>query len=123
MKDAQNRYHCLDWGANPGVNFYRLKIVDIDGKYSFSPIRSIKIDPEPSDLNVYPNPATDGVTIETKQDKLNDYRLFDITGKDLTGRVRIRKISEQQLVLEVKNLSPGIYVIKNNSEAKMLRKL
>lgn len=40
----------------PGKNFYRLKIIDNDGKYGYSPIRMVNTETKHG-ISVYPNPA------------------------------------------------------------------
>ena len=53
---AQN-YQWLHSGVFPGKNFYRLKVVDNDGTYTYSPTRFINTDIT-NGITVYPNPAT-----------------------------------------------------------------
>ncbi|MEE9438777.1 MAG: hypothetical protein V3V14_07225, partial [Saprospiraceae bacterium] len=50
-------YSFIDNNPMLGNNYYRLRIVDIDGRYDYSNIRFIDIDSENSILNVFPNPA------------------------------------------------------------------
>lgn len=123
MKPGNNKYLYDDPSGCPGVNFYRLRMVDTDGKYTFSPIRSLSIDIELTSISVYPNPAKDVVTIRTDQGELFDCTLFDLTGKELTSRVTITRTSRQLVVMQIKNLPPGIYAIKYAWGVKLLQKL
>ena len=61
------------------------------------------------DFNLYPNPATDNITI-----KLNDYpnnnqtiRVIDITGKLLM----MEKITSHSTVLDVSQFKKGVYFV------------
>jgi hypothetical protein len=48
-------YSFLDNQASSGITYYRIKQVDIDGKYSYSPVRSVYSEGF-SSVSVYPNP-------------------------------------------------------------------
>ncbi len=56
-------YHVDDVTYPSGVLYYRLKMVDADGKFTYSPI--VRINAKAGiNINVYPNPAKDVTTIE-----------------------------------------------------------
>jgi len=42
---------------NEGINYYRLKIVDLDGSFEYSHIEVVKFDKD-TELNIFPNPVT-----------------------------------------------------------------
>ncbi len=50
-------YDLNDNNPLAGVNYYRIKQIDNNGEFAYSPIFSAKINPQPG-LEVYPNPAT-----------------------------------------------------------------
>ncbi len=56
-------YSAIDQQPFTGTSFYRLKQTDIDGKESFSPIVSVKRTEEGSSISVYPNPASNQLTV------------------------------------------------------------
>ncbi|MCX6319508.1 MAG: T9SS type A sorting domain-containing protein [Bacteroidetes bacterium] len=45
-----------------GINYFRLKMLDIDGRFSYSAVLRLKKDGT-KDLMVYPNPASDRITL------------------------------------------------------------
>lgn len=61
---------------------------------------------EKAQLNIYPNPPTDILTIETVTTK-GIYQLFDITGKTLLHGT----ISTEKFTLDISSLSSGVYFI------------
>ena len=69
-------------------------------------------EPENRDgLRVYPNPASDRVTVESAS------IIFSIEIMDLTGRkVHERRISSEKAVIPLNNFSPGIYLLKVQTE-------
>lgn len=50
-------------GLITGNNFYRLKMVDHDGRYKFSPVRTITIGKSVA-AGIYPNPAQQFITVD-----------------------------------------------------------
>jgi hypothetical protein len=56
---------------------------------------------------IYPNPATDYLTIELTKDEPTKMRLLDITGKTL-----VQQNIREHYQLDVQNLKPGLYFIQ-----------
>lgn len=53
-------YNWLDQNPLPGANYYRLKMIDIDGAFKYS--RIVRIDLKAGKgISIYPNPVTDGI--------------------------------------------------------------
>jgi hypothetical protein len=103
---ATSSYQFVD--ANPtlaGSNFYRIKQVDKDGRYSYTPIRLIKFDTR-NIFTVTPNPATNFINIYTSDLGLR-INLFDANGKKVASNV----MSSGSLQLSLSGLSKGIYMI------------
>ena len=106
-------YSYIDYSNNKEFKYYRLKQVDLDGKYSFSRIITNNCnETNIAKVRIYPNPFNDKITI-----------LFDnvikgnvnIVIKNITGTVIFEEsINNNKSILEldIKNkLSAGIYFI------------
>jgi hypothetical protein len=64
------------------------------------------------DFNVYPNPATDYITIESSKPNIDAIEMYDISGK----RILFKDFKSPQNSAKVNlNLSPGIYLLKIKS--------
>lgn len=61
--NSSTLYSFTDNAAISGTNFYRLKQIDIDGKFDYSEMRMINIAATSTGVQLYPNPAKDAVTI------------------------------------------------------------
>lgn len=61
-KFAGKLYQFTHAPLQPGTHYYRLKMVDSDGTFEYSRIRSVTLDGSPR-LVVYPNPATNQFTL------------------------------------------------------------
>lgn len=59
-------YQFVDDKPLPGTNYYRLRQTDLDGAFSYSPIRLVDM-PNNLALNIFPNPATDRITIRAEE--------------------------------------------------------
>ncbi len=117
-------YHFIDFNA--GLNFpdkniyYRFKQIDLDGKYTFSPVRSIKFETTVN-VNIYPNPANDFITIETNigQPGLN-YRITDEAGRLVLNG----KLKSTNSIINISQLSKGIYFVnvdKQENAVKLIK--
>lgn len=99
--------------VNPlsGINYYRLKMIDKDGTYAFSSIRSIDMtDNEKSAL--YPNPATSSITIPNQEG--NVVNIYDVSGilkltsTVINGQINTQKLTDGIYVMQIKNASGGV---------------
>lgn len=102
-------YENVDLYPNPGMNYYRLKQVDLDGQESTSKVQMVEFDSDAKkDLLVYPNPAKGVVNIEGLEGN-GEILLFDRTGK-LQKSLTVNQTSKTQL--DISGLSTGVYLLK-----------
>ena len=97
-----------DAGIFTGKLYYRLKMVDIDGKFSYSNIISLTTQ-QNNKISVYPNPAKDLITVQTSDNKLQGTQIIltDLSGKTLYKKT----ITSTFEILNVKTLPKGMYLI------------
>jgi hypothetical protein len=98
--------------------YYRLKIVDLDGKYEQSAIRTIRTaqEKERTKILVYPNPAVSDVLITlpgTWQDKQVIVQIVNTNGLVVKNITDAR--AGQTENVNVAGLPPGIYIVKVTS--------
>lgn len=91
-------YETFDERPLDGVNFYRLKQIDFDGKFEYSKV--IKVLNSKS-LEIFPNPATDQIEFSSNVTKIE---LLAPDGKLINVNLESNKI-------KVSNLSRGIYFL------------
>jgi hypothetical protein len=102
-------YTFTDKAPYSNTSYYRLKTVDQDGKFKWSPIVSVNIEVS-SDVLIYPNPATDYLIISSSVNVINKKpiaKLYDAKGKLL--KYFVIKSTNQQL--NITTLSAGEYHI------------
>lgn len=103
------------WDAQPykGINYYRLKQVDIDGNYTYSTVKMLLID-KGLQVLLYPNPLNDKLWIECN-DKTS-YVFIRIY--DNVGRLMLEKeITATKDAIDVSKLSSGMYRIQVISDS------
>ncbi len=91
------------------IAYYRIKQIDVDGKFSFSAIIKL-LNNEISKLAVYPNPATTVVNISMGNAKLLNtaVQLTDAKGAIL----QVIKLVNYNQQINVQQLAKAIYVLK-----------
>lgn len=120
---GQENYTLIDPQTAPN-SFYRVKSVDLDGKYQYSRVIALSLSNDPrQQLKVYPNPGSGDVTLQ--YDALEEGRV-DIQIIDVTGRVLLQKsISVQKgrnlfSINALVRLGPGHYIIQVKRGASAL---
>lgn len=99
-----------------GVVYYRIRSVDIDGKYDLSGIRIIHFGNQSKSfisILTYPNPATNEirVTIPASWQKMKmSYEIFSLNGQSVLRKEATS--SSQTEVLNIATLQAGVYVVR-----------
>ncbi|MBS1496154.1 MAG: T9SS type A sorting domain-containing protein [Bacteroidetes bacterium] len=99
-----------------GINYYRLVQVDLDGRFTYSPIVKLEFETNSQGIHVYPNPAANKISIAyTGHQKNVTLSIFDANGK----QVMLKTFSNQGLLqTDVSMLTNGVYIVLLNDEAQ-----
>jgi hypothetical protein len=104
-KTAQE-YVLADTLPEPGLNYYRLKMVDDDNSFSLSSTRSVHF-PELSWAELFPNPVDDQLRVVIRNKKIKIMRLISNA-----GIVRLsRPVSAPSFTISMKEFPTGMYYI------------
>ncbi|MBS1737278.1 MAG: T9SS type A sorting domain-containing protein [Bacteroidetes bacterium] len=115
--NGKNQYQFIDDNATKGSNlFYRLKLEDNDGRYTYSNIIKIQTGTLPSWI-ISPNPVRDFLTINGLSGN-GEIRILDLAGKMLH---KVNTTS-QSASMNVSFLSKGIYLVQYYDGEKMQSK-
>ncbi|MEO6870414.1 MAG: T9SS type A sorting domain-containing protein, partial [Ginsengibacter sp.] len=109
---GNNNYSLADASPVNGVNFYRLKMIDIDGKITYSSIIKI-VFARKNELQVFPNPAKNSITLSGLQNK----GIIKIMAAD--GKL-IKQLSAKagSMLIDLSTLAKGVYLLQYNNEVK-----
>ena len=104
-----NNYTVQDNVVYSGKLFYRLKMVDIDGRFTYSQIIWINSIGE-SRVSLYPNPATDWININISSSPLLKTKagIFDVNGRLMQNIL----INADQQQIDVHTFAKGTYLVK-----------
>jgi len=113
---SEQRYQFTDVESNKrGVRYYRLKIVDHDGQYSYSPIRSVVFDDELKWV-VYPNPSAGifNVVYQAPAGEMVYIKIHGPHGK-LVRQLRVTAnafVQKSVIDLDSPQFSSGMYLVE-----------
>ena len=106
---------------NSSLIYYRLKMIDIDGTFSYSKILPVRLNNDFTNALVYPNPTTGPLGIKlTSAIKANT----SLVVTDVTGRTVLQQQINKGVVsinLEVNKLPAGRYFIRINDQQNVIR--
>ena len=114
---------------NTTVVYYRLRIVDTDGKYTFSKIIALKVNGSLNvdNFNVYPNPfITDiKISLSSAADANVGVRMLSFEGKELLHRnVSVQKGDNIVVLKDFGTLPKGNYLLEvTTATDKFIRKI
>jgi hypothetical protein len=113
---VMRKYDYTDVKPLIGENLYRLRMVDIDGTFAYSRIRSLTFEglnnPLGEGISVYPNPTSDKIFLkDVDLTKVNAVSILDIDGRSVYSSkavsqdgINVRSLSTGMYVLNVKNM-------------------
>jgi endoglucanase Acf2 len=95
-----------------GDNFYRIKEVDVDGKYMYSDIKQVTFGD--NGITIYPNPVKDELNIQFKgTGTIEGITVLDVLGRTvLEFKMNDAYKTSSTLSVNVGDLSPGSYIIQ-----------
>lgn len=99
-------YDFQDLIPRQGMQYYRLKMVDVDGRFAYSGIRSLDLE-STVQLTAYPNPVSDKLNISANTE-LTRLKVTDLSGRTL---LEISKPKAGQ-ELSLKTYPSGTYLLQ-----------
>lgn len=113
--NVMQSYQYLDQMPFEGINYYRLKQVDLDGSFSFSDIISVEVESTPFNISVYPNPVSNGILTLTGNlksvNEMANIRIMSSLGKIVLNkkiRPAINRFTEEYQL----DIPTGVYFIE-----------
>ncbi|MCO6481557.1 MAG: hypothetical protein J5I62_02060 [Flavobacteriales bacterium] len=107
-------YLFVDQAPLPGINYYRLKQVDVDGASSLTHAVIAYMMGDPARPVIFPNPAMDHLRIAFSSSSTGDARLYitDATGRAVAGTALPVARGEQNTELPIAHLAKGWYSLR-----------
>ena len=112
-------YSFTDVRPLSGLNYYRLKQIDYDGKFSYSRVKSLNFEDGNSQLSLYPNPARDEVALTTGVKKGDvTLMIIDSKGQEVFTQTYEPGDWKTSTKLDLKDMVEGMYLIKIQEEKR-----
>ncbi len=117
-------YSYRDEATNHQLSYYRLKQTDFEQQFSYSSVVSInRKKNEAEAVNIYPNPATNLITISGLDINQDVIEIMDISGNAVNNLVVITSFAKAMYQIELSALPTGVYFIRTpNSVNKFFKK-
>jgi hypothetical protein len=100
------------WDETPvtGVNYYRLKLADASGKYSYSKVVTATVKSGTFTVEAYPNPVRELLTVKVYGQRSGDatISITDVTGK----LIRTVSVAADKTEINMNGLAQGFYLIR-----------
>jgi hypothetical protein len=108
---GDNSYDFTDGLPVVGANYYRIKAVDIDGKFMYS--NTISLNWVSNKIVIYPVPARDVVNVMVSSSQSQDLRiqLFTMNGQVLQEKL-VQRVQQATIPIYRKNMAAGMYLIR-----------
>ena len=109
-----------------GINYYRLRQVDLDGESTYSPVRSIVFG-DTKNVVLFPTPVSETMTVQLDEAYNSDaqWQIMDITGRILSEGIFAAE--QNTFTIPVHTLTEGTYVLRmianQTAITKQFRKL
>ncbi len=110
---GKNSYLFTDTKVKNGVTYYRLKMVDVDGKFTYSNILAIKTGAATISLNLYPNPAGNIANLSFTSVVAGKYtvQITDLSGRIIRQQNEVSLAGMNKLTVDLHNFAAGTYTL------------
>ena len=105
-------YQFVDENPFPGLNYYRLKQVDIDGSFEYSQILSINFQRE-NDIEIFHSPINDKINIRFEKEKNAIIEIFTIDGQLVFSDFNN---NSTEFSIDLNGLISGLYLVHVKTE-------
>ena len=117
--DLKQSYNYTDEYPNPVSNLYRLRIIEKNNSFFYSPVRQLNWNQKNDPFVLYPNPASRQVNITGDFSSLTQIQLFDVSGK-LKWDKKIVTNNSSSISIDLSLLQQGVYLLKIGNVIKKL---
>jgi hypothetical protein len=110
----QNRFSFTDNQPISQQNFYRLKMINRNGRFTYSEVLALNKKAQTDNIRLYPNPATEMITVVFKKNNAKGYhlKLYNATNQLVKEASLGGNMGTVLQILRGKEIPSGLYIIK-----------
>ena len=114
-----HNYDFFDARPNVGINYYRLRQVDIDGAQELSNIVAVEIDALGKPYRFYPNPTDGQIRYQFYSEQADEVQIevLNSLGQVVLRQSQSYQIGGHELSIDMSSLTPAAYVIRAYHES------
>ena len=118
-----SNYSFIDNTPFRGINYYRLRLVEMNNSSRFSEIKSVNNKGE-NEVTVFPNPVRDAMTVNFAADKAGkcEISISDLSGKIIYTTTRDIREGANNIKINTSSLPNGAFVLKIFSAEEVIIK-
>lgn len=123
--NSERSYSFNDNTPAVGLNYYRLRMVDIDNNIKYGPVKSVRNEGI-ADVTVYPNPFKNTVSLVITADKRTQgsITITDYSGRQLHSKQTLINEGSNTFTIPAASLAAGTYFVKVQlSDDVVIRKI
>jgi F5/8 type C domain/Secretion system C-terminal sorting domain len=109
-------YSAVDNSPVKGINFYRLKQVDLDGRFSYSPIDKVLFGTGIAPL-IYPNPVSSVFTAVPGSELIREIVIYNVEGRAV--QFVMGNSTEADMKVNISLLQKGVYILKVKTDSQI----
>lgn len=118
-----NQYTAVDTKPAWGNNIYRIKQVDIDGSFSYSPL--VELEVLPANIQIYPNPLSDSKNlsiIQSSPTQKLELKIYTLAGQEVKQIVIERNDLQPKSVVSLTELAAGSYFVTISGQKGLIKR-
>lgn len=118
-------YSFLHTNTVTGYNYYRLKMLDNDGKFTYSPIVRTGNADKGTNITVYPNPvsSTLNITASVEKEEMVFFKLVDSYGRIVATKQKLLQKGDNTFVWNMATLAAGNYFMVSTGNGHAVVKI
>jgi hypothetical protein len=114
---GKGNYEVTDKNVNSGTNYYRIKIVSVDGKVTYTQVVKVINGKQQGTISIYPNPINDDVIhlqLNSQPSGIYKIKLYNAAGQVLLSKNISYAGGSSAEDIKCDNLPKGIYQLQIN---------
>lgn len=115
-RNSISNYAFNDLNPQPAIVYYRVTVIDYDGKRTNSNIVLLQLNEKNTDIKIFPNPAFNNIYIESNTKGGYQFDLFNAQGQKMLSK-KILTDGSTISSMERNSLPNGIYLLRVNNAA------